>query len=144
MTEHAEHDRLAVTHEPPPTGEGAVVLEFAVKRVEAAAIAARGRGNPSLYDQHVLVACALRERAEMGRAKYGTYLRVNNGRNALVDLYQELLDAIMYAEQCNMEAHAEMETSRVADPRLLVGAGCLDELIKLAARVGSQIAKAAF
>lgn len=45
----------------------------------------------------------LAARAELGKERYGTYLRSHNGRDALSDLYQELLDAIMYMTQCRME-----------------------------------------
>jgi hypothetical protein len=38
-------------------------------------------------------------RAEMGKAKYGTLLMTHNGRDALIDLQQEVLDAVMYAAQ---------------------------------------------
>lgn len=41
----------------------------------------------------------IRERAEAGKAKYGTYLQPFNGRNAKMDLYQELLDAGIYVQQ---------------------------------------------
>lgn len=42
-------------------------------------------------------------RAKMGIRKYGTPLRAHNGRDALNDLYQELLDAVMYIKQLIME-----------------------------------------
>lgn len=45
----------------------------------------------------------LRKRAEMGKKKYGDYLTTNNGRNAALDLYQEVLDSIMYATQLYLE-----------------------------------------
>ena len=45
----------------------------------------------------------MRARHEFGVAKYGCSLRTNNGRNALVDLLQEILDAIAYATQCALE-----------------------------------------
>lgn len=45
----------------------------------------------------------LTARAEQGQAKYGTYLQTNNGRDALLDCYQELLDAVMYSCQLDME-----------------------------------------
>lgn len=51
-----------------------------------------------------LVVGDLRERAEMGRAKYGTYLQAGNGREALVDAYQEALDLAMYLRQEITEA----------------------------------------
>lgn len=46
---------------------------------------------------------ALRRRSVEGAKKYGTPLRTNNGRNAAVDCYQELLDAIVYAHQAHLE-----------------------------------------
>lgn len=45
----------------------------------------------------------LTDRAETGKSKYGTYLYTHNGRSALVDLYQELLDAAMYIKQLLLE-----------------------------------------
>lgn len=50
-------------------------------------------GNLSHLSEH------LRKRAEMGREKYGTYLSPDNGRNALVDAYQDALDLIVYLRQ---------------------------------------------
>ena len=41
----------------------------------------------------------MRQRDNEGRAKYGTPLQASNGRDALVDLYQELLDACVYTRQ---------------------------------------------
>ena len=41
----------------------------------------------------------MRQRDNEGRAKYGTPLQASNGRDALVDLYQELLDACVYIRQ---------------------------------------------
>ncbi len=46
-----------------------------------------------------LVCADMRERDHVGRAKYGTPLQAHNGRDALVDLYQELLDACVYVRQ---------------------------------------------
>lgn len=42
-------------------------------------------------------------RADFGKDKYGTFLRTGNGRNALVDAYQEALDLCMYLKQLLME-----------------------------------------
>lgn len=50
---------------------------------------------------HVLA--DLQARADWGLAKYQTYLRTHNGRDAMVDLYQELLDAVMYVKQVMLE-----------------------------------------
>lgn len=39
------------------------------------------------------------ERVEMGKIKYGTPLKTQNGRDALYDCYQELIDALLYIRQ---------------------------------------------
>jgi len=41
----------------------------------------------------------MRERDATGRARYGTPLQPHNGREALKDAYQELLDAAVYLRQ---------------------------------------------
>lgn len=46
-----------------------------------------------------LVMVDLKQRAETVRMKYGTYLQSHNGRNALIDAYQEALDLCMYLRQ---------------------------------------------
>lgn len=45
----------------------------------------------------------IRERKAMGLAKYGTTLQAHNGRDALVDAYQEALDLCAYLTQKRME-----------------------------------------
>lgn len=49
------------------------------------------------------IRAALVARAEAGVKKYGTPLMSHNGRDAREDLRQELLDALMYAAQMEME-----------------------------------------
>ena len=39
------------------------------------------------------------DRSEVGKKKYGTVLESNNGRDALMDAYQEALDLCMYLRQ---------------------------------------------
>ena len=46
---------------------------------------------------------AIRKRKEFGIEKYGIYLQPHNGRPALIDAYQELLDAPIYLEQAILE-----------------------------------------
>lgn len=48
----------------------------------------------------------LRYRREHGINKYGTELRANNGRDPLVDAYQEVLDLALYLKQTLMERDA--------------------------------------
>lgn len=48
---------------------------------------------------HDLVAEDLADRKEQGLKTYGRVLHVHNGRSALQDLYEELLDAACYIKQ---------------------------------------------
>jgi hypothetical protein len=50
-----------------------------------------------------LVKQDIEARAEKGIKKYGERLKPFNGRNALQDLYEELLDAVMYTKQLLLE-----------------------------------------
>jgi hypothetical protein len=52
--------------------------------------------RPAVWD---LVIGDMRARDEIGRARYSTPLQPFNGRDALVDVYQELLDAAVYIRQ---------------------------------------------
>lgn len=45
----------------------------------------------------------IKERAEVGKNKYGGYLKTNNGRSSLWDAYQEALDLVMYLRQLILE-----------------------------------------
>lgn len=69
--------RSAAKNEPAPTGTGKKVIDEVVLDIKA--------------------------RSDMVEKKYGTPLRTFNGRNAMMDLYQELLDSVMYAKQVLME-----------------------------------------
>jgi hypothetical protein len=50
-----------------------------------------------------LVHLDLEARVKKGEAEYGQRLKPHNGRDALWDLYEELLDAAMYARQAIYE-----------------------------------------
>lgn len=50
-------------------------------------------------DIQPLVIADLQARYELGKARYGTGLKAFNGRDGLRDLYEELMDAIMYTRQ---------------------------------------------
>lgn len=52
--------------------------------------------SPSIHD---LVIEDMKSRKEMGLNKYKTILQANNGRNALKDAYEEVLDLAMYLKQ---------------------------------------------
>lgn len=51
----------------------------------------------------------LLSRREHGKVKYGTELMTHNGRDAMVDAYQEALDLVMYFKQTLMERDAKAE-----------------------------------
>ena len=46
-----------------------------------------------------LVIADMRERDRIGRERYGTPLQAHNGRDALWDAYEEILDAAAYLRQ---------------------------------------------
>lgn len=54
--------------------------------------------NGSVSVQSMVMA-DLETRLQVGIQRYGTPLQPNNGRDALRDLYEELLDAACYARQ---------------------------------------------
>ena len=54
-----------------------------------------------------LVQQDIERRAEAGEKTYGERLTANNGRNALVDAYQEALDLCMYLRQQIEEDRAQ-------------------------------------
>jgi len=68
-------------HEPSPTGNGQIIIELVRKDLE--------------------------DRAEVGKKKYGTYLRAHNSRDALVDALQEAYDLVMYLRQAIYERDGE-------------------------------------
>lgn len=58
-------------------------------------------------DIWALVIDDMRERNEVGRAKYGQTLKAGDGRNHLIDAYQECLDMAVYLRQEIEERRAE-------------------------------------
>ena len=69
--------------------------------------------GPAIVD---LLCEDLQSRAEAGRQKYGCNLQAHNGRDALVDAYQEALDLAMYLRQAIAE-RAQSPASAADTPR---------------------------
>ena len=71
----AEADRImnAAVRQPPPTGAGNDITSLVIKDFQT--------------------------RADFGEKKYGTWLKAHNGRDALMDAYQEALDLCVYLRQ---------------------------------------------
>lgn len=64
---------------------------------------------PTLGGEHVLPAVLddLTRRSQTSSLDYGTPLTADNGRDALVDAYQEALDLVMYLKQALMERNGK-------------------------------------
>jgi hypothetical protein len=97
-------------------------MDEATKPSEAAHQPARieDQPPPTPNDQPAvwgLVIADMHERDQVGRERYGTPLQPHNGRDALVDAYQEALDLVVYlrqalAERDDWKARAEKWESR--------------------------------
>jgi hypothetical protein len=108
-----------------PTGDGPIVLDYVTDLIDGWLLntfTTKREGLEAVRED--LIA-----RAEMGQKKYGTKLRVNNGRRAEVDLYQELMDALMYAMQAKAEG-----SSRIA-------AGYTELLLELCRQLAAELDK---
>jgi len=66
----------------------------------------------------------MRERDRLGQERYGTPLQAYNGRDPLIDAYQEALDLVAYLKQWCMEQGPRADASRYWDAlRLAVSLG---------------------
>lgn len=61
----------------------------------------------------VAIVADIQARKELGLKKYGTVLQAFNGRNAMMDAYQEALDLVMYLRQA-LEEGLPVYTSYVS------------------------------
>lgn len=61
--------------------------------------------QPAVWD---LVLADIKERDEIGMQKYGTRLQPFNGRDVLVDAYQEALDLVVYLRQAIYERDGKL------------------------------------
>lgn len=64
--------------------------------------------GPAIWD---LVIADMRARDQVGAERYGTRLHPNNGRDALIDAYQEALDLCCYLRQAIFERDEGEPTS---------------------------------
>ena len=62
--------------------------------------------NPAIWD---LVLKDIKDRDDYGLKKYGTRLRPFNGRDALIDAYQEVLDLVVYLRQLIYEKEISLQ-----------------------------------
>lgn len=123
---------IADRREPAPTGTGSIVLNYVAAKIGIQIdLSSLPTALPPLTDpvNLKLLLAELVQRAETGKQKYGTYLRVDNGRDCEMDLYQELCDAIMYAAQAHMEGKPGP------------GSGFVEILVQLASQIAGHINK---
>lgn len=59
--------------------------------------------QPGTIEIAPLVMADIEARVQMGQQKYNTTLQANNGRDALMDAYQEAIDLVMYLRQAIAE-----------------------------------------
>lgn len=59
--------------------------------------------SPAIWD---LVVNDMLDRDDMGKRKHGTRLQAGNGRDALIDAYQEALDLVVYLRQAIEERNS--------------------------------------
>jgi hypothetical protein len=81
-------------------------------------------------DVQSMVIADIEARRQVGIERYGQALHTFNGRNALLDLYEELIDATMYVKQQLIEDLDAKQTSPTDTPREILGylAGGIDDL----------------
>lgn len=64
--------------------------------------AAQHEPDPVPNDERPIIELVMADflaRAETGKIKYGVFLQAHNGRDALMDAYQEGIDLVMYLRQ---------------------------------------------
>src|SRR5208282_5180128 len=101
-----------------PTGDGKDVADYVVSLF----------GSPSWNHAACLIP-DIEARVASGEKKYGTRLKTDNGRDAVLDLYQEILDGVNYAAQNILENAAK--GSEAAEPYIRI----FQTLVDLAVQV---------
>ena len=96
-----------------------------IEQIEEDSAKALPEGSPSLKLIGRVVA-DMRARHELGIARYGRALQPFNGRDALVDLYQELLDALVYSQTVYSEEAERTPPALPADTLEGVAASLLE------------------
>lgn len=82
---------------------------------------------PGSRDIYPLVLEDIKARVEAGKQKYGTVLQANNGRDALMDAYQEAIDLVMYLRQKIEEGEQAKSKSLLREENTLQVARLLNE-----------------
>lgn len=67
------------------------------------------QGEGSIDRELLELQTFLLRRSRVGQEKYGVGLQTHNGRDPCIDLAEELVDALQYAKQWQMEADSDEE-----------------------------------
>lgn len=94
--------------------------------------------GPSMHD---LVREDLLERKAFGLRKYGTTLQAHNGRDPLKDLYDELLDAVVYTRQLIAERSFKASQSSTEGFSEVSHIPMMEEYLRRKWRVGSKLGR---
>lgn len=98
--------------EPIPRFNGKPLLNFRETRPKKSILKKVDFDEADVVLPHVIK--DLKTRAETGLKEYGKPLHVNNGRDALQDVYEELLDGACYIKQKMLEEKQKREAGFVA------------------------------
>lgn len=115
-----EHSSMACEGpmNPPSLPEPRMTVDFGARPAATPEPAPLPNDKPALWDlviedvkemsAHLTlipIIADMRARDVFGRAKYGTPLQAGNGRDAIVDAYQEALDLCVYLKQVLVEKY---------------------------------------
>lgn len=104
---NAQHRHEVNTPEPAPTpNDRPAIWDLVVADVEGTMSVNYPESSEIAVKTHAVA--DMRARDAFGRAKYGTPLQPENGRDALVDAYQEALDLSVYLKQSVVEKYDGM------------------------------------
>lgn len=90
------------TDQPLPTPGQVCVQDWAIEHIRAYVAADKNK---------YALALAFQDRKDHGIRKYGRPLETHNGRDALRDLWEELVDAYVYAVQIELEKDRDPRAS---------------------------------
>jgi len=115
----------AAKHEPAPksNSNSTIVLDLVIADVK--------EGNINIAGDIVSgILLDLQKRSGEGFKKYGTLLCTDNGRDSLMDFYQEILDAVVYIRQFNAEYPDEVFSQHLYEMLWDIAGVTWDEIYK--------------
>jgi hypothetical protein len=113
-----------VSNDLPPTWEIVIEKWESPKPSSAIEVLKKGvrgyAGLPPRPELHKAIVADMKERDKLGRDRYGTPLQACNGRDSIVDAYQEALDLRVYVENADLEGRFDDEEGNMTPTGLLL------------------------